>query len=380
MTSDFLTDHNPVAIFTADNLKELPAWATSLPMSKEAYAHLDAGLCFADPGRRLFPINSKAAAFLSNLYYTGSGGAPDTPVARRLQKAAGVFGLEGELQPYFEGFRDIMEKAAAVVEPAVTHALRVEDADGTVTGYYPVVSSDDIVKSAHRLKDDLSLGSIPVEWYTKAAAVIVDQARTAGCTDDIPASVMAAGEPRTFDKSAAKQALVSRLRVGDVDMTAWNLYSELVKAADTAATREEQVKLAEAMFTIDSRCSVRYNRHVPDPFEMFFGAGESLHPDDLRKKAASTVELNNILIPVTDFATHGLPILAKFFGKTAAVESTPEPVEGNAGLDQSLERAAKIQGMIDSLDPTERNELLTRLVETYRKIKPVTDAPLPLPV
>ena len=133
---------------------EIPAYVKdyTLPDGKSASTLSDN--LFADPARRLYPVDGKAATWLSAAYYAlakqaelGGQAAYANDVAETICKAAAIWGISKDVEKVYAQLMPAEQKTAAVRES--DYCWIVKDASGEVVERrYPIFDSIGVYKAA----------------------------------------------------------------------------------------------------------------------------------------------------------------------------------------------------------------------------------------
>jgi len=320
---DFVGVNNPTAFYHADRvLGGLPQYVKEATVIEAGDLVDLAPTAFADPGRRMFPLHTKAACWLSMAHLLGEGGDPELEAV--LEKTAALHGIAEDIAALRGAFAPAKEASDAVAfEP---HALEVDfGGEGGLgkTAIYPIGSAGGIVGSAKQMDRDLAEGRLRPHLFRKAAAALVQAAKEHDVTrDDIVNSVWDAGVVRLPDFDTARE--VANMRkfagLGDDDVA---LYADIVSGAEEefgkAGSDEEGRacldKWIELWDKLDAELGVKYARLTPEPHLAFFSGPEDEH---IAKLAAEVVLLDGILVPKADLLAVPEAGWVKHLGKSAA--------------------------------------------------------------
>lgn len=271
---------------------------------------------FGDDVARLFPVNTKAAAYLSlvDLAHKGQRG---TPVWERVKEACEAHGV---LEDAEKGI------AALTVAPAPQNkeaaetprefALELDHPDGTRTQHYPMNGSHETEESLLKIAGDMREESLPRSWFASAAGTLLKRARELGLSEQYaPREVRRLGESRVPDLALAeKQVLLRQKQAGFGDD--WvALYKEAI-----ALVEEDPSQAMEAAYAwelADLRHKIAYDQgSVIDPVRTFH-SGVTLRK--IAKEASNRFALCDTLVPLAalktvpnlDLATHFEPEVAR---------------------------------------------------------------------
>lgn len=311
---DFVKDQNPKPIYLADTLVGLPDYVkTAAQILPDDVKDL-ADAAFGNPGRREFPLHSKAATWLSAAYAMGDGvWQADAFLENSIRKAASLWEIEGDLQKLEDTFASHNKQASA---PLPRFALTVDFGDSAglgVQNFYGVDNPYQITKSARDMVNDLDEGRLRIELFQDAAINLVKAAKSADMDlEDIHMRVRNLGEERLPDFENALQVAELRKNAG-VPHEAVELYKH---AALGAQSEPHQIsRWLDLWLDLDSTYAVKYSNHQPDPFQAFF-AGD--HVASLEKAASEMVVVGDVLLPSEALGMVSETSLRQVFRKDAA--------------------------------------------------------------
>ena len=242
---------------------------------------------FACPGKRLFPVHTKRAAWESNVYFTGSG-YTDPQVKDNLEKAAKAWGIEEDVSHAVSMFTTQQVKSAS----ANRYALEV---DGL--GYYPLGSEFERELSADAMVEDHHEGRLPLPLFRKAAREMVKNAGDMG----LPLKVLRLGESRLPDFEGARAELPLRKEAAK---DSYSMYEDILNTAEQEYTESQEdpltkaaalEKYADLMCECDESLGIRYDDRVVDPYSLLF-TGASAR--EIEKAARETVFICDRMVPL----------------------------------------------------------------------------------
>lgn len=242
---------------------------------------------FACPGKRLFPVHTKRAAWESNVYFAGSG-YTDPQVKSNLERAARAWGIEDDVAHAVSMFTTESTKSAS----ANRYAIEVNGC-----GYYPLETQLDRELSADAMVEDLRDGRLPLPLFRKAARAMVKNASDIG----LPPQVLRMGVTRLPDFQGAREELPLRKEAAK---DSYEMYEAILNTAEQEYTESTEdpltkaaslEKYAELMCELDENLGIRYNEQVLDPYSLLFtGASEQ----DIEKAAGETVFICDQMVPL----------------------------------------------------------------------------------
>jgi hypothetical protein len=209
---------------------------------------------FADPDNRLFPIHTKADAVLSKAYTTKLANvAPH--VVQAIDNALDMYNVD----------RSIFAKTAIKVASTREYTYLLPE-----TRQLPIRNKSDIKVAEDRLlaiKSKLSAKSL-----VKAATILTKQASIYGLNVKPEIMQMAGITKCDTGKTAewidARSYATSNTKIAS--MYKW-LATEVTKLG-SSSSREDLVKIAQALDTLDSKADIKkhYGKSIPDPVTTVF--------------------------------------------------------------------------------------------------------------
>lgn len=356
MTMDFITDQNPTALYEV-GIKAgsaLPEYVANAPvLQAEDVASLH-DLAFADTRNRLFPVHTKAAAYMSAVYLAGKGDT-SSAVFNRVKSTCDFFGISDDVNNAIALLpsADATEKSASTLcDTAYALKFNIEEQDTWAA--YPIGNSVAVVKSALDLIKDWNTDHIPADWYFKAAANIVKKANELGIQrNDLPAKLWADGEERLVDFAAAEESILTRKYAGVEDTSQ---YTETLKAA-ASGTISVEAALDEWMM-LDAANSINHKK-IGSPHEAFYSGPRVA---DVEKMAAETVIIKDVMVPaeaVIKLASEAKVSVTRAFRKEVA-ESIISIAESLRNVNSKS--AAIATASIDKMEDVHKTELLKLLI------------------
>lgn len=275
-------DLNHRRLFLISKQTALPGYVKEAAASTADHSTLPDEWC-GDPIRRKFPLNTKAACWLSYAYFLGSRGAYNTKEAAfiqdRIKKAGEFWNIAGELKS--------LEKDLTAETKAAEYALTIDVGLKSQRTLFPLADAVSVKTSGENLFANRH--QYPYEWRKTAARAILRKA--AQLTD-----VAFSGEAQRWLEKAAGFGVTSpRLaaeKLANRVLMIPNKFGALrVKMAELTKTVQRMPKctptflqkLAAVVDRVDRDTGLaRWYRETVDlPEEMFF--------DVLQKDAASVL-------------------------------------------------------------------------------------------
>lgn len=266
-----------------DQLGPLPAYVKAASVADVAEPGELVSGAYADPVSRSFPIHTKAATYVSTLYFLGNVAELKpldvTRIAARLEKAAADHGILNEIA-------DLVQKAAASYQPAPTpepvpYALEKRSADG-VERRYPLRNATETKIAAEWFAQ--YRGHFRFDDRQQIADRILDKAAEYGVEfpeelDYLLAKQAGRGicdRPRTVEQLRYRSQLpgvAAPLREGLAKL-AQDLAGSPGLVADPVTTRN----LARTLDTFDREHRVHYSGLLTPPEDCLF-AGSLKHAE-----------------------------------------------------------------------------------------------------
>jgi hypothetical protein len=204
---DFTNSGNHSFLLTLKEANALPEWLKEMPSEEEVKA-LPTG-AFADTSRRLMPIHSKAAAFLSAASSFVYGTEPG-PWEQRLKVACHAYQIDQEVERAIEALRPTYQTKEAADNQKGAYALTVSG-----EGYYPIDNEWYVEKSASQLADDYYGKRLPEAVCNEVAIRIVKAANELGMKlTRLPEIVRSFGEERTASPEFVQKQAALRASLG----------------------------------------------------------------------------------------------------------------------------------------------------------------------
>jgi hypothetical protein len=368
--NDFVTDQNPdilIHLHEQDGL--VPDYVSTSDVITEDDCESLMPNAFADPFSRQHPCHTKAACWLSAAYCAAK--REDSPVITgNIEKFASMHGIEEDVQRVRQHFDSLFEKAAAATvaeeEPAVEKFAMVIDYNGAngrgEEGIYPLNTEWEIVGSSEQATRDYHNGMLPLPLFVKVAQAIMEES---GAVDprDIDQEVRLYGTPRLPDPYGMETLVMMRKNAGVEPEPYLSLIQELqpaiVKSASVNDALEAAAQLAEGLFNLDLQNNISYGPNTQDPYRMLY-TGPTVA--DMEKHAATTVNIMNVPVPVTDILNMSDKRVDQLFaaGAASVIKEAKAILEGAPAMEKSAAAAEKIA----TLNSTEQTIYLKELAGT----------------
>lgn len=349
---DFIEEY-PRALHTVHekmaSASDWPDYIAREPYTAEEVSSL-ADNAFADPANRKFPIHEKAATFLSTVTYYGHC-QPDNQLEVALEKAAAVHGITDhcvKVREILDGWEKVAEEQEE--ETLEKFALSVNfgtDEQPDIKNYLPIDSVVGVEDSSMELAKQAALNELPIEVTREAAKEILKAAKALDVDPSrIHESCRRIGGALAPDFEKAARLVEYRSHVPGMDETGIEIYRDLVKGASANEDRlDDFIKLA---IQTDINYGVKYDDLHLDPYQLFY-SGDAV--DDLKKMAAQTVTIDNVLVP--------RDIFCRIPGASLEKNFDPGTVEKVASAQHAaLTDTATATSTLDALDKDERAALL----------------------
>jgi hypothetical protein len=346
-------DNNPVAIRFAETQAPFPEYCGAAKVASETLAELPK-TAFADRENRALPLTTPGDTLLSGIYAMGLPASEyrDTMLGT-LRKSAEAFGITEDWDRYHTFFTSVSKQAAAET-PGVKYALTVTTNE-VPRHYLPLRSPSEVQKAANVLIRQLTSGELPASFAVGAMRNIKEAALELGMTlKDLPARVVAGAANRVYDEKAATALLATRDHVCRDNPELSELYRDLVKAAGTAESDEDQQDRLALIEELDRSHGVKYASGIPLPHELVFsGVTERA----FEKFADSQVVVFGTLVPATVVGSAPREGIQNYWAKESA-----EKLAGACDL-AGAGNAAGASEALQALPDNTQREFLRFLLE-----------------
>jgi hypothetical protein len=351
---DFIKDQNPTALYevgikAGDSLPDYVKEATLL--QEEDVKDLN-DLAFADPVKRLHPIHTKAAAYMSAVYLAGNGQI-DSKEFQVVKQAAEFFEIESDIEAALQLLPQVEKSASNVSTDAYALQFTVEEDDTWKS--YPINNDVELSKSATDVVKDWCDGYIPTDWFWSASRNIVKKASELNIPrNSIPERIWNMGEERAVDFETAELAIGERARFGLSDT------SDYAAALKSAAEGKTTVEAAiDTWMGLDTVNNINH-RLVTTPHEAFYSGVKLAHVEAL---ANNNVFIANVMVPASE-VVKVLDNDAKAVKRAFRKEAAENIINIISGLKQDTEKfAAVVSQKVSSLEMTQQKQLLNLLLK-----------------
>lgn len=368
--NDFVTDQNPdilIHLHEQDGL--VPDYVSTSDVITEEDCESLMPNAFADPFSRQHPCHTKAACWLSAAYCAAK--REDSPVITgNIEKFASMHGIEEDVQRVRQHFDSLFEKAAAAPvveeEPAVEKFAMVIDYNGAngrgEEGIYPLNTEWEIVDSSEQATRDYHNGVLPLPLFVKVAQAIMEESAAVDPLD-IDQEVRLYGTPRLPDPYGMETLVMMRKNAGVEPEPYLSLIHEMqpyiVKSASVNDALAAAAQLAEGLFNLDLQNNISYGPNTQDPYRMLY-TGPTVA--DMEKHAATTVNIMNVPVPITDILNMSDKRVDQLFaaGAASVIKEAKAILEGAPAMEKSAAAAEKIA----TLSSTEQTIYLKELAGT----------------
>jgi hypothetical protein len=363
---DFVSDNNPTAIYHAARELGAPAYVKEANIIQPQDLAALAGVAFADPEERAFPIHTKAATWLS--YVWAKGHECCSKITDSIKAAGEVHGITEDLQ----NIDTLFTAAKQASEPETARfALHVDfggHAGMAKRAFYPIHDIGSVLGSSELMMKDAAENRLPVDYFYLAARELVKAAREFGLHDyEIHPKVLLAGEERIPDFETARWEAGRRKKAGLSDEQV-GVYQELVagaeleyKASADADRHQCMNKWASLWADLDAVNAVPHGDML-DPFQAFFSG---TRVEDLDKQASQHVVIQDVLVPRMEFYTLTDNRIKAAFSKEAAelIFGVKAMLHGLSS--HTLEGAKEASERLAGLSEEDQKELLRTLVNQH---------------
>lgn len=297
---DFTTDESMAFLHLLKEANALPDWLESAPESEEV-KHLP-DFAFADTHRRMMPIFTKSAAYLSAVSAGVYGYPSESNWETRLKAACHSFGITDLVKQAHEVLAPISEKQASS-EPVIekrAYALHLQiEPEGEPTPFYPINHADEIEDSALKLAADMHQQKLPGTWFVEAAENLLKAAAEHGLDEKrIPAEVRRLGEERVVSPEYLDEQIQRRSKQASLPEEVVEIYKEAaLNALDDAKSAMDAAHVWELA---DRKFGIRYTDTVVQPAVAFKSGMKKAQFDKL---AGCYVTLGGVTIPFNALTT-----------------------------------------------------------------------------
>jgi len=375
--TDFVSDHNPTAVFHAARELGAPDYVKEAKIIQPSDLVTLSDVAFADRANRLFPIHTKAAAWLSKAYLTGMESS-HPELSASIDTAGGLLGISEDLAK----IDDLFASAKSASVSAVTEqndqttekaafALTVNFGDPSAKGaqedlrrFYPIHNFGSVLGSAELMMKDAHENRLPVDYFYLAARELVKAASEHGVPSDmIHDSITEAGDWRWPNFDTARWEADRRKSAG-VSEDNMQMYTDLVAGAksefETAEGMDKTAcidKWASLWMDLDARNGITNYDNLLNPFQAFY-SGTKLN--DLDKRASMHFVVSDVMIPRVEMQSLSETSIEACFSKSAAeiIRDAKKDLEDHLHIEKSASASTKLS----HLNEDDRKELLRLLI------------------
>lgn len=318
------------------NLGVAPDYVKQSAINDECVADLLPGQ-FADPDRRLFPLDTAGHVYLSHAYVKYAG-VSDARILRRIKKAADLLNIADDLVKLDSALAAGQEKQATTNKPRF--ALHVDFGTGDQTakhilvkqggvhGFYPLNNHDQVLASARDLVNQSA--ALPDANFVLACREVVKAA------DDhhiprqaLPPAVLSRGQHRAPDLAFLREQAEKR-SASTNDPT----YRELVAAFEREGDPAGWDKWASLWEQADT-----LNNYVGDnlSFNAWAIFNSGLPVAAVEKEAAAWLMVADVPVPVTAVASLDATAARSRLDKVTAEQVTAIKTAAASGLVSDLQ-------------------------------------------
>lgn len=277
--ADACDDTDQRIFYRIRSLVEMPAFVKDAAFTDPADAVELPNAVFADPVRRKFPLHTKAATWLSQLYFLENRHKYATPEARRVQEkisnAAGYFGIAGDTKQAAQAWETHQQAEPADLSDA-DFAIVVDHA-GQKIRRFPINNPVNVKSAAAHLYGNRM--HYPYDWRRIAARKILHKAAELEVQDIEPDLhvylTRAAGFGSTAPSIAAEKIGTRFLLLSDAEKdlkVKTARLAQAVRGMSGIPTPADMTKLAQIIDRLDREHGFYkyYDQGVETPEEMFF--------------------------------------------------------------------------------------------------------------
>jgi len=289
MIKDQYDDQNLTLLKKFDTVIAFPEFvkkASTKDLEKRAELHTD---CFADERNKLFPINTKSDAYLSQLYFIKCASEyPDKErsiISERLKESREFWGMDNE----------VMLKAASLEKTAsdvVVSNINILDKEGNVLDTWSLRSPRDFEKAAIELCSKKSIFTHKQRNEVATQLLASELSKDASLSDEIDEYMMKAAGLGLCTKSHIASVIAGKAghckHVGNT-LIMDKLASLLENLADKEVTPSLINKVASVLDTTDSMLGLNNHEDYLFPEEELY----TMTYKEAMEKKASLVSLQN---------------------------------------------------------------------------------------
>ncbi len=349
--TDFTTDEGLVFLAHLKAASALPDWVEGVPETEDL-RHLPTS-CFADTANRLWPIHSKAAAFISSVA-SFSYGKDEGAWVNRLKLACHSYGIVDEVKTAHAALAAdyAMLDAPAEVQKVACALELVEGPGCAPTGYYPMHTNHAVETSMDKLAEDIRERRLPESYFAEAAEKLVKAAFEFGFTEkQIPRRVRELGEVFLPSPGYLEQQVVYRQKQAGFPDEVAEMYRD---AAINAIDKEASITDAAHFWELaDMKFGVKVAGAIVAPVKAF-KSGRTVA--SVEKEARAVCLISDIMVPYRNLLSLAKPVVAASFEKAAAA-AILQAMNAQDGIEASEKLA--------SVGPEDQLQLLALLTDIH---------------
>ena len=277
--ADACDDTDQRILYRIRSLVEMPGFVKDAALTDSADVKELPNAVFADPVRRKFPLHTKVATWLSQLYFLENRHKYATPRASRVQvkisNAGKYFGIAGDIKKAAQTW-ETHQQTAPTNLPDANYAIVIEH-EGQTIRRFPINNPVNIKSAAAHLFGNRM--HYPYNWRLIAARKILHKAAELEVQDIEPEIhaylTKAAGFGSTAPSIAAEKIGQRFLMIPETEKDLKVKTAKLAKAVagmNGVPTPADMIKLAQIVDRLDREHGLYkyYDQGVETPEEMFF--------------------------------------------------------------------------------------------------------------
>lgn len=334
---DFIRDRSGRCLFQVHNLGVAPDYVKQSAVSEECVADLSPGQ-FADPDRRLFPLDTAGHVYLSHAYAKYAA-VSDARVLRRIKKAADLLGIAGDLEKLDAALVTSQVKQASEA-PKLRFAVQVDFGTGDATskhilvkqggmqGFYPLNSHEQVLSSARDIANQADL--LPEKNLVLACREVVKAADDHGVPRKaLPPQILTRGQHRAPDLEFLREQAEKRSATTN-DPT----YRELVAAFEREGDPAGWDKWASLWEQADTLNGYAGNELSFNAWAIF---NSGLPVAAVEKEAAAWLMVAQVPVPVSAVAGLSVTDIRSRLDKSTAEQVTAIKTAAVSGIVSDLQ-------------------------------------------
>lgn len=294
---DQASDFSGKQLYSYFSGTELPGYVKTAELDDMATLGGLPKTAFADPSRRIYPLNSPARVFVSNAYFMDKkadikklyGEAYATQLETRIKEAACIFEIDADIAAY-----NASSNVKTAADYSTQYLCQVQVGDD-ITELYPVKTAADLVKSADHFVRNIN--NFTFDTRIEASKNIVKIARELD-VDEIPTLVMKYAGMFYPDLEALDGEIWRRSTKLKKEANV-QLYDKLRQDTSNITSMGELMKLAEVLYHVENMEGCYDNTKTAailgDPVDKIFTVCIEKTAEDL-----SVVEVHGEMFKLSD--------------------------------------------------------------------------------